>query len=483
MDKFQLIFRGEPEQLSFDAFDFQKLKSTLDAALRQYEGIIYTEENLSYAKTDKKKLSRLRRELDDRRKEIKRSYLQPYLAFEAQIKELLSQIDIPFEHVKSFLSEIDTHEKEAKREEIKHYFFQKSDVLFGGLTEIIWESPAFFDPKWLNKTTSMKTWQSEIDMKIAQIHRDLQSIWTAAGPLSDALILKYLETLQLDGLQIYRAKLTQVSRALSELYSCDSSEKIERIPADIFDRRTGSQIWKLVGSPDLLAQAGELLQFLNLNCELLQDETPQPLSERTIPDFDTFVAFDLETTGTYGVVNGDLPAEITEISAVRVINGVITETFSQLVNPGRKILPRITRLTGITNDMVANQPDVQTAICLFADFIGNYILVGHNIKASDLHFLDRAAKKAGVTLKNSFFDTYRFARSFKESQNWEKLSLEYLAAYFHIEQLQAHRALSDAKINAELYQKLQTLYIQFQKNQIPKNQEKVKKEESFYDAE
>ena len=142
---------------------------------------------------------------------------------------------------------------------------------------------------------------------------------------------------------------------------------------------------------------------------------------------------------------------------MRVVNGEITETFSQLVNPGRKIIPRIARITHITDEMVADQPGVEEAIRLFAAFAGDSVLVGHNIKQSDLHYIDTAARRAGVRLENPFFDTYRFARTLKEAQGWENVKLEYLSEVFGIAQPDAHRAWCDAQANALLYGKLKEL--------------------------
>lgn len=150
------------------------------------------------------------------------------------------------------------------------------------------------------------------------------------------------------------------------------------------------------------------------------------MPELTRPDFDSFVCFNLETSGTFGAANGDAPAEITEIGAVRVVKGEITETSSQLVNPGRKIVPRIARITYITDEMVADQPGEEEAVRRFADFVGNNILVGHN-RQSDLHYINAAARRAGVWLENPFFDTYHFARTLKEAQGWENVKLEYLS--------------------------------------------------------
>ncbi len=444
MDELQLLSRQEPGQISID--NFPELKSVLTAMLSRYQGMVYTESMLPAAKADKTELSRLRTEIDNRRKEIKRAYLAPYNDFEAQVKELLAMVDAPLSEVKTFLSEMEAREKEAKRQEIETYFFQNCAAL-GALAGQVLNSPAFFDSKWLNKSTAAKTWKTAVDSKITAAARDLQSIQTAAGPHTGAMTAKYLETLTTDGLAAYRSQLAAVA-------AVESGAPAAPVSAD---RRQGTVTLRLTGSGEELAQAMEVLTMLGMDCEILDDDRPQPMPERTAPDFDSFVCFDLETSGTYGAANGDAPAEITEIGAVRVVNGEITETFSQMVNPGRKILPRISRITGITDAMVSDQPDVETALRSFADFVGDSILVGHNIKSSDLYYIDRAAKRAGIRLENPFFDTYRFARTLKEAQGWENVKLEYLSEALGIDQPAAHRAWCDAQANAVLYGKLKAL--------------------------
>ena len=86
------------------------------------------------------------------------------------------------------------------------------------------------------------------------------------------------------------------------------------------------------------------------------------------------------------------------------------------------------------------------------------ILVGHNIKSSDLHYITKAAKKAGVRLENQFLDTYILAKQFKDRMGWEKLNLGYLSEYFGIEHQDKHRAWSDAEANAIVYKELKELF-------------------------
>ena len=142
MDELQLLSRQQPGQVSID--NLQELKTALTAVLARYEGVVYTEDRLAEAKADKKELSRLRRDIDDRRKEIKKAYLAPYQDFEAQVKELLAMVDAPLEEIKAFVSGMEEQEKEAKRREIEAYFFRQSASL-GALVGQVLSSPAFFE--------------------------------------------------------------------------------------------------------------------------------------------------------------------------------------------------------------------------------------------------------------------------------------------------------------------------------------------------
>ncbi len=444
MDELQLQFRQQTGLISIENFD--EIRDALAEKLSRYQNVVYTNEMLDEAKKDKKCLRDLHKEIDERRKLVKKTYLEPYNRFEKQVKELLSMIDAPLGEIQSFLNGIEEQEKLEKRKAIKNYF-QKRSAPLNGMAQQVWDSPVFFENKWLNKTTSAKTWQAEVDAKISSAAKSIQNIQATGGQHTGALIAKYLETLSIDGLSEYRARLAAAGDG--EIFT------LGQFPST--DQRTGYKILKLTGNVEQMIQAMELLAMLGIETDEIEDGMPQPMPELLQPDFDSFVAFDLETSGTYGAASGDVPAEITEIGAVKVENGQITERFSQLVNPGRKILPRISKITGITDAMVAGEPDISTVIRQFADFIGNRILVGHNIKASDLHYIDQAASKAGIRIENPFFDTYCFARSMKDAQGWENVKLEYLSKQFGVEQPEAHRACCDAQANARIYFKLKEL--------------------------
>ena len=196
------------------------------------------------------------------------------------------------------------------------------------------------------------------------------------------------------------------------------------------------------------------MDLMGLDVEEIEDGMPKAMEELSVPNFDSFVAFDIEHTGTFGAAHGDAEAEIIEIGAVKVVNGVVVDKFDELCNPGRKIVPRIARLTHITDDMVADKPSVDEIIKQFKTFVGDSILIGHNIKGCDIPHISRAAKRAGVNFENAFLDTKPLAKKFKDACGWKNVKLTTLSEYFGIEQSEAHRAWCDAEANAYVYLKL-----------------------------
>ncbi|MCR5737003.1 MAG: 3'-5' exoribonuclease [Eubacterium sp.] len=156
-----------------------------------------------------------------------------------------------------------------------------------------------------------------------------------------------------------------------------------------------------------------------------------------------YVCVDIETTG----VNTKW-SKIIEIGAVKVRNGEVVETFSELINPGEKLTPFITELTGITDEMLADKPGIEEVLPKFIAFAKEDVLLGHNLMF-DFGFL----KQNAVNLKQSFekrgMDTLKIAR--KALPNLHSRGLEYLCNHYGILDENHHRAFNDAKVTSELY--------------------------------
>lgn len=161
-----------------------------------------------------------------------------------------------------------------------------------------------------------------------------------------------------------------------------------------------------------------------------------------------YVVFDLETTG----LSPEMDA-IIEISAVKVKKGNVEDKFSTLVNPQRRIPTAASQVNGITDKMVADAPELKEVMEKFLSFIGNEVLVGHNIHSFDMKFLNRAMETLyGKTLGNDYIDTLLMARSCLTELTHHRLVD--LAAYFHISTEGAHRALNDCMINQKCYEEM-----------------------------
>ncbi len=159
---------------------------------------------------------------------------------------------------------------------------------------------------------------------------------------------------------------------------------------------------------------------------------------------DVFVVFDIETTGLSWEAE-----RITEIGAVKIKDGKIVERFSSFVNPERPIPAEITTLTGITDEMVADAPKIETLLPEFLAFCGDAVMVAHNA-SFDMGFIRHNAKlRCGVEVKNTVLDTLGLSRALL--QDLKKHKLDIVCDYLGVSLKGHHRAVNDAEATAEVF--------------------------------
>ena len=168
----------------------------------------------------------------------------------------------------------------------------------------------------------------------------------------------------------------------------------------------------------------------------VEDVLPSELTEQT------YVVFDLETTGLDFMNNG-----ITEIGAVKLVGGKITEQFTTLVKPDYPITEENISITGITPEMVKDSPKIGAVIPDFMKFIDGAVLVAHNADF-DMKFVKRFAGAEGYEVKNKVLDTVEIARA--KLPFLKRHDLHTLADHFGIV-FHHHRALSDSYATAEAF--------------------------------
>lgn len=157
-----------------------------------------------------------------------------------------------------------------------------------------------------------------------------------------------------------------------------------------------------------------------------------------------FVVLDFETTGLSPIENN-----IIQIGAIRYVNFEVVEEYNTLVNPNEDISSTITRITGITNNDVANAPTIEMVLPTLLEFINKDVVVAHNA-SFDMKFLLENIERLNLTInKFRVIDTLSLARkSINETENHK---LPTLKAFLNLDHLESHDALADCKVTGELY--------------------------------
>ena len=163
-----------------------------------------------------------------------------------------------------------------------------------------------------------------------------------------------------------------------------------------------------------------------------------------------YCVVDLETTGLDSEYD-----EILELAAIRVRNNQVVDTYSQLVKPEEEIDEFIQRLTGITNEMIANAENIEITLPKFLAFVGDDILVGHNVNFDINFFYDNLMRLKNISFCSDYVDTMRISRHVLPEMKHHRL--KDLVKKFGIFHEQEHRALSDCRATFEVINNLQKL--------------------------
>lgn len=198
--------------------------------------------------------------------------------------------------------------------------------------------------------------------------------------------------------------------------------------------------------PDAMnaADKSDLKVIYGVEAYLIDDLGNAVFSPRGQNLDDTYVVFDIETTGL-----SKEKEMITEIGAVKVADGKIIDRFSTFVNPQRPISAEITKLTGITDDMVKDAPTIENVLPEFLKFCEDTVLVAHNA-SFDTGFIRIAAERAGLgELHQTIVDTLELARALLPELNKHKLDI--VCEHLGVTLNGHHRAVNDAEATAEVF--------------------------------
>ncbi len=196
------------------------------------------------------------------------------------------------------------------------------------------------------------------------------------------------------------------------------------------------------------SKAHDIKVIYGVEANVVDDGIPivyNPISARLSDQ--TYVVFDVETTGLSSAF--DL---IIEIAGVKLRNGEVIDQFESFANPHRKLSDKITSITGITDDMLVGQPEIDDVLTEFHHWVGDSILVAHNA-SFDIGFLNQGYKKVNLpAISIPVIDTLELARFLVPHLGNHRLNT--LCKHYEVTLENHHRALDDSEATARMFWKM-----------------------------
>lgn len=173
-------------------FNFEDLKDALTAELELYKNLVFTEDTKADAKKTVAELRKLKKQISDKRIEVKKLYMQPYTDFEAKVKELDKLINEPITFISEQIDAFEQKRIEEKRELINEIYLElvseREDI--AGYAEL----NRVYDSKWENASTSKKTIQEAITSYLDSVDNDIAAIKSMESEYETKALMRYKET-------------------------------------------------------------------------------------------------------------------------------------------------------------------------------------------------------------------------------------------------------------------------------------------------
>ena len=191
------------------AFNFEELEKELTERLAYYSNLIITKDTLKEGKADRAKLNALKTAIDNRRKEIKKIYMAPFIAFEEKTKRLMGMIDAPIGAIDTQLDAYEETRKAEKRKEIAEAY---DAIVPSELREII-PLERIYSAKWENATMKMPAVEAEITDQVKRTNADMMVLNTIEDEYSLAVREVYMQTYDIEAAVAKREALKRTADA------------------------------------------------------------------------------------------------------------------------------------------------------------------------------------------------------------------------------------------------------------------------------
>lgn len=214
------IYSPTEEQFIKDIqFNHEEIQKELAIRLEKYNGLVYSEENIKEAKTDRAALNKFKDAIENKRKEIKKQCLAPYEEFEKKIKDIVAMIDKPILAIDTQIKGYEQTKKDEKLEGIKAFYADR----VGGLADLV-PFDRVFNQKWLNATYKGSDIEKEITELFAKVESDLQVIGELQTEYEPQLKDFYLKNYDLTATLQEKKRLEEQAEKLAK-YNRQQEEK------------------------------------------------------------------------------------------------------------------------------------------------------------------------------------------------------------------------------------------------------------------
>lgn len=222
-------------------FNFEEIKEKLNSELEIYKNMIFTEESKTEAKKTIASLRKLKKSVNDKKLEVKKSFMIPYTNFEAQVKELDNLIDEPINFINNQVEEFERRRLEEKKSLISEIY---TEIMADhGEASGYLPLQRIYDSKWENATTTKKAITETITERVDHVEKDLGIIRSMESEFEDKGIEKYKTTLELsDAIEVmnqYQKQKEEILRRQEE----EAKRKAEE------EARTASEVNSAIDTP------------------------------------------------------------------------------------------------------------------------------------------------------------------------------------------------------------------------------------------
>lgn len=201
--------------------NFDEIKTALAGQLKEYKDKEFSEDKKKDAKEDLASLRKLKKSVDDRRKEVKKVYMKPYDDFDAKVKELIGLIDEPIKLIDYQVKSFEANRVKARKEEIKKVY---EELVPDELQDYI-PLERIYGPKWDNTTTTMKSIKTEISSKVSSTNSDIAAIKAMRSEKEETALNLYMEN---NNLAIAIKYLSEYENEKAEILRKQEAKEVER---------------------------------------------------------------------------------------------------------------------------------------------------------------------------------------------------------------------------------------------------------------